>query len=186
MHKYIAGGKKNGLLGDKKCNTSHTPKKEWTEKKTNCFKDDDWETHKGILRDIATFIPDGKIWDPFFCTGFVKKEWKQLGRECINEKKDAFAWEPDDYSCIVTNCPFTLKKETMKLAWATNKPFAIIMPWQTLQTQWIQKYWDDIQVLIPKKRYHFAKKNTVTKNQWQGTVWICRHMNLPEKFYLLK
>ena len=71
MNNYLANGK-SGFLKDKD--------------KTK-FKDDDWETHVDILKDIKPYIPSGVIWDPFYCSGYVTKEWKKLGIICINKKK---------------------------------------------------------------------------------------------------
>ena len=55
------------------------------------FKDDDYETTDKILKDLIPYLEPNKIiYDPFYCEGFVKEEWKKLGFDCINNKVDAF------------------------------------------------------------------------------------------------
>ena len=55
------------------------------------FKDDDYETHTKILKDLLPFIEKYNIiYDPFYCNGYVKKEWSKLNKKCINDKLDAY------------------------------------------------------------------------------------------------
>ena len=91
------------------------PAKEFTTEKTTkgksrltskgtavVFKDDDYETPKNILKDLLPFITDHNIiYDPFYCNGAVIKEWKELDKECINEKKDAFDREHPEYGISI-------------------------------------------------------------------------------------
>ena len=64
------------------------------------FKDDDYETPSNILNDLVTYIPEGIIYDPFYCNGKVIEEWKKLNKVCINEKKDAFTWKPENFDFV--------------------------------------------------------------------------------------
>ncbi len=60
--------------------------------KTNSkiFKDDDYSTKIETLQDILPFIKkDCKIYDPFYCDGYVKKQWKTLGYDIHHQKVDA-------------------------------------------------------------------------------------------------
>lgn len=189
MHNYLACGKEGFLKDSKKTKKKKENENGFVTRTFNAFRDDDWETHADILKDVEPYLPSGIIWDPFYCSGFVIKEWQKLGRVCINEKRDAFKWKPADYSCIVTNCPFTLKKASLELCINTKKPFAVLLPWQSIQTQWFKKRYFNlvqIQILMPFKRYHFCKERILKKQQWQSTVWVCYKFNLPEKFTLLK
>ena len=68
------------------------------------FKDDDYETPKKVLQDLIPFISQDKIiYDPFYCDGYVKTEWKDLGYECINNKVDAYIPVKFDFDIIITN-----------------------------------------------------------------------------------
>lgn len=153
------------------------------------FKDDDYETTKEILKDIKPYINENKkIYDPFYCNGLVKKEWKELGFDCYNEKEDAFDCVAPDFNYLITNPPFSLKKKCLELAFKYDKPFMILLPIDILGSLWFGEYFDKLQFIIPKKRYCFYKKNLGEKksSSWFDTMWICYKINLPEKIIKIK
>ena len=152
------------------------------------FKDDDYETTKEILTDLVPYLEKNKkIYDPFYCDGKVKEEWKELDYECYNEKEDAFNVEPPDFDYLISNIPFSLKKECVELAMKYDKPFMLLMPIDTMGSLWIGKYFDKLEFIIPKKRYNFYKKSNEKKSSaWFDTMWVCYKMNLPNKLIKLK
>ena len=151
------------------------------------FKDDDYETSKEILKDLLPFIKDYNIiYDPFYCKGKVKEEWKELNKICINEKKDAFNREhPENYDIIISNIPFSIKKKCMELFFSLNKPFIILTTIDSLGSKWIKKYFDDLQFIIPNGRYSFIKNGIKTNSSWFDTGFICYGLNLEEKIIKL-
>jgi len=151
------------------------------------FKDDDYETSKEILTDLLPFIKDYNIiYDPFYCNGKVIEEWKELDKECINEKKDAFNREhPENFDILISNIPFSCKEKCVELGVELNKPFILLMPIDSLGSKWIKKYFDKLQFIIPSGRYNFLKKGLKTKGCWFDTMWICYKLNLEEKIIKL-
>ena len=98
------------------------------------FKDDDYETPANVLKDLLPFITDHKIiYDPFYCNGLVIKEWNDLNKECINEKKDAFNREHPDYDIMISNIPFSIKDKCVELGFKLDKPFMLLMPIAALE-----------------------------------------------------
>ena len=144
------------------------------------FKDDDYETPSHILEDLLPYIPEGIIYDPFYCNGKVIDEWKKLNRVCINEKKDAFSWEPEEYDLIISNIPFSIKKKCIDLCFNLNKPFALLMPIDSLGSKWIRPYFDKLQFIIPNGRYAFVKNGVQTKSSWFDSCWVCYKLNIPK------
>tara|TARA_R110000824_G_scaffold321815_1_gene508612 strand:- start:61 stop:564 length:504 start_codon:yes stop_codon:yes gene_type:complete len=143
------------------------------------FKDDDYETPKKVLQDIIPFISKDKIiYDPFYCDGYVKTEWKDLGYECLNNKVDAYIPVKFDFDIIITNPPFSMKKKVIDLCLSYNKPFMILLPIDTLGSKWIKPYFNKFQYLIPNGRYNFYKKNKDNKGAWFDTMWLCYNINL--------
>ncbi len=150
------------------------------------FKDDDYETPREILQDLIPYLGHHRtIYDPFYCDGYVKQEWTELGYFCINEKKDAFNPKErltDNFDIIITNPPFSCKEKVLKLCLSYKKPFMILFPIDCLGSAWIRKYFDTLQFLIPKKRYNFYKKGQEKKSScWFDTMWVCYDINLPHK-----
>lgn len=149
-------------------------------------KDDDWETPSKCLECLLPYIAEDKIiYDPFYCNGLVINEWSKLNRTCINEDKDAFNRDAPDFDVLVSNIPFSLKKQCMELAMSYNKPFALLMPIDSLGSKWINKYFDKIQVILPNGRWSFIKKDKETASSWFDTCWITYNFNLPQKLIKL-
>ena len=143
------------------------------------FKDDDYETPYNVLSDLCPYIQDYNIiYDPFYCNGAVITEWNKLDKECINTKDDAFNREHPNFEVLVSNIPFSMKEKCMKLAFELGKPFALLMPIDSLGSKWIKKYFNDLQFIIPSGRYNFLKKGEKTKGCWFDTMWVCGGLNL--------
>jgi hypothetical protein len=151
------------------------------------FKDDDYETTKDILKDLVPFIEKNKIiYDPFYCNGKVIDEWKELGFVCINEKKDAFNREHPEFDYLISNIPFSCKKECLELGFELNKPFCLLMTIDSLGSKWIKKYWCDLQFIVPNGRYNFYKQSNTKKSScWFDTMYVCYKMNLSQKIIKL-
>jgi hypothetical protein len=150
-------------------------------------KDDDYETTSKSLECLIPYINENQvIYDPFYCNGLVVEEWKKLDRVCINEDKNAFDKDcREEWNVLVSNIPFSMKKQCMELAFSYEKPFALLMPIDSLGSKWIKKYFDKIQVIIPDGRWSFTKKGKPTAGCWFDTCWITYNLNLPEKMIKL-
>jgi len=144
------------------------------------LKDDDYETHSEILKDLIPFIKDYNIiYDPFYCKGTIIEEWKKLNKVCINEKKDAFnRVHPENYDLIFSNIPFSIKKKCFELFFSLNKPFIVLSTIDSLGSKWIKPYFDKLQFIIPNGRYNFMKNKIVQKGAWFDTCFICYGLKL--------
>ena len=150
-------------------------------------KDDDWETPIHILQDLCKFInKDDIIYDPFYCDGYVAKQWDKLGYTCLNQDEDAFNKDthPFCFDIIITNIPFSLKQKIFHyfLTLYPNKPMMFLIPAECMCSKWIQPYWDKLQFIIPNGRYSFFKKSQKKVSSfWKNTCWYCFNCNLSEK-----
>ena len=100
---------------------------------------DDKYTPFYAVEPIVKYIKQGsKIWCPF------DQEWsaysvllKEKGFEVITshleEGKDFFEYEPDDYDVIISNPPFSKKDQVLKRLYELGKPFAVLLPMNSLQ-----------------------------------------------------
>jgi hypothetical protein len=121
------------------------------------FKFDDYMTPKEAWEDIKDYIPKNKIiWEPFYGDGNSGKYLRELGFNVIHEDIDFF--ENNKGDIIVTNPPFSKKKEVLKRLMELDKPFIIIMPVSTLAYKYTRELiGDNVQILVPKKRIQFLK-----------------------------
>lgn len=121
-------------------------------------KHDDYMTPKKAWEDIKHIIPNDKvIWEPFYGDGKSGEYLRELGFNVIHKDEDFF--KSNEGEIIVSNPPFTLKKEVLERLIEIDKPFILIMPFSTITTQYFRKTFKNksLQILIPRKRIQFSK-----------------------------
>ena len=123
-------------------------------------KHDDYMTPKSAWEAIEHIIPEDKvIWEPFAGNGNSKKFLTELGFDVISNEEDFF--ENNRGEIIVTNPPFSKKKEVFQKLKELGKPFIIICPTPMLVTKYFRELFSDdedpIKIIIPRKRIQFMK-----------------------------
>jgi len=124
-------------------------------------KHDDWMTPKSAWEAISHIIPMEKsIWEPFFGDGTSAENLCELGcPEVIHQDEDFF--ENNHGEVIISNPPFTIKKEVFARLKELGKPFIMICPAPMINTQYMRKLFsnedDPIQIIIPRRRIQFLK-----------------------------
>jgi hypothetical protein len=118
---------------------------------------DDYMTPKIAWEQIKNYIPANKvIWEPFYGDGNSGKFLRELGFNVIHENIDFF--ENDRGEIIVSNPPYSKKKEVIERLLKLDKPFILLMPCSTLTCSYMRENLaDKIQIIIPRKRIQFAK-----------------------------
>lgn len=146
---------------------------------------DDYMTPKIAWKNITKFIPNDKIiWECFYGDGKSGKHLTELGFNVIHEDKDFFKWSPKKYDICVSNPPFHNRKKYLTKLQEMGKPFIMIMPINTLGTQYLKKLFkNEIQVIIPKKRLCFDKlvNGKIVEAPYPNfdCLYYCWKMNLP-------
>lgn len=91
------------------------------------------------VEPLMEFLPkDKKIWCPF------DEEWSafyqllsekgyDVTRSSLREGKDFFHFEPENWDILVSNPPFSKKNEVLKRAYQLGKPFALLLPVNSIQ-----------------------------------------------------
>lgn len=107
-----------------------------------------------IIADHILKIPL-KVWLPFNDTNSV---WKHVltekGYEVVCTEGDFFTTEPPEgVQCIISNPPFSLKKEVMNRIKRLNIRFALILPFQWLNDGVPLEYGH--QIMFFRQRMHF-------------------------------
>jgi len=124
------------------------------------------------VEPILEFIPEDIIvWCPFDDDNseFVKQISKQnpVVYSHINEDKDFFSYEPDEWNIIVSNPPFTNKRKFFERALSFNKPFALIMTNTWLNDAAPKQLFKekDLQLLMFDKRMRFVSPDGRDNNK---------------------
>ena len=150
--------------------------------------DDDYMTAKSSWEDIARFLPRDKvIWECFYGDGRSGTYLRELGFEVIHEKVDFFQNDLGDI--LVSNPPYSMKKEVFTRLKELDKPFVMLVPTTTLHTKYFKELFvdDRIQVILPHKKRHFtSNKKTLKKSGCAFyTCYVCYRMELPKDVILV-
>ena len=126
------------------------------------LKYDDYITPSSAWTSIKHLIPPDKIvWEPFYCDGQSGDDLRALGFEVIHEPVDFYAGARGDI--VVSNPPFSDTKAILTQLVEWNKPFILILPASKITTQYFRALFAGdarLQIIIPRKRIQFTKKNT--------------------------
>lgn len=157
-------------------------------------KHDTYVTPDYAWKNIKNYIPkDAVIWEAFYAPGGESGQiLTDMGYTTIHNpypEYDFFKYEPEHYTHIISNPPFSISKQVLKRLKELNKPFIMLMPSAKLNTGYFRELFQDseepIQVIIPRKRIHFKKLvNGEPVKNWKNACcfdcfYYCYKMNLP-------
>ena len=107
--------------------------------------------------------------------------------ETPREGQDFFSYEPDKWDILVSNPPFSRKNEVLKRAFSFEKPFALLMPVNSIQGKARYKIFkNQIQMLCFDGRVDYHTRQNMkctTKGNHFGSAYFCRDL-LPTKLEL--
>ena len=145
------------------------------------------------VEPLLEFLPkDKKIWWP------CDEEWSafyqllseqgyEVERSSLTEGKDFFKYEPEHWDILVSNPPFSKKNEVLKRAFSFQKPFALLLPVNSIQSKTRYQIFENrIQMLCFDGRidYHtWQNMEYYTKGNHFGSAYFCRDL-LPSKLEL--
>lgn len=155
-------------------------------------KHDDYMTPKYAWENIKHLIPKDKvIWEAFYGNGQSGTDLSSLGFNVIHEPVDFFTHDLGDI--VVSNPPYSLKKEVLTRLKELEKPFILIMPTNTIHTRYTNNLFKDenLQIIIPSKRIQFIKLvDGAVPIDWKSDcsfecLYFCWKMNLPNDIIFL-
>lgn len=145
------------------------------------------------VEPLLEFLPKDKIiWCPF------DEEWSafyqllsekgfEVVRSSLRDGKDFFEYEPEKWDILVSNPPFSKKDDVLKKAFSFGKPFALLLPVNSIQGKARYKiFQNEIQLLCFDSRVDYHTQNNMektTKGNHFGSAYFCRKL-LPTKLEL--
>lgn len=109
-----------------------------------------------------------------------------LVRGHISEGQDFFNYEPEHWDVMISNPPFSKKDEVLQRAFDLGKPFALLLPANSIQgKKRFQIFQNEIQMLCFDSRidFHTTSMQTTTKGTPFASAYFCRNF-LPSKLEL--
>lgn len=122
---------------------------------------------------------EGLLVDAFYDAGY--SEQAVIGTDIL-AGHNFFEYEPAGWDCIITNPPFSIKYDWLKRCYALGKPFALLLPVETLGAKTAQELFaaHGLEVMFLDKRVNFKMPN----KGWDGAgaqfpvAWFTWQFNL--------
>jgi len=158
---------------------------------------DEYYTRKSAWSDIQDYIPrNQKIWEAFMLNSVSSspKYLQELGFEVEwSASEDMFTQQKREGSIIVSNLPFSIKKEVFQHLKNIDQPFIILAPSTCIHTKYFYELFKDekIQLIIPKTKREFDKYVDGEKVEQKDncsfyTLYICWQIELDRDVILIK
>ena len=143
------------------------------------------------VKPILKYIPkDAIVWCPFDTeeSEFVKQisQQNEVIYSHLDTGQDFFTYEPDVWSCLVSNPPFTNKRKFFERALSFNKPFAMIMTNTWLNDSAPKQLFKDkdLQLLMFEQRMKFISPDGRDNNKITfSSSYYCYNM-LPKQIIM--
>jgi len=133
---------------------------------------------KYIDKSMTIWCPFDKEWSAY--VKLLKENGNKVIYTHIDDGKDFFKFEPDEYDAIISNPPFSKKDRVLKRLYQLDKPFAVLLPMNSLQGITRYKYFKNgIQLLAFDQRVGFHNVDNL-KKPVEGTpfasAYFCRNI----------
>lgn len=152
---------------------------------------DECYTPKYGVIPILEFLPKNKIvWCPFDTEGSqyvktLKENGYNVVYSHINNGKDFYKYEPDNWDILVSNPPFTGKRKIVERALSFNKPFALLLPLTWLNDSAPKQLFKDkdLQLLMFDKRIKFINNGKIENKITFSSAYYCWNL-LPKQIIM--
>ena len=155
-------------------------------------KNDECLTPDYGVKPIIKYIPkNAVVWCPFDTkeSEFVKQiraNGNKVIYSHISNGQDFYTWEPKEHwDCIVSNPPFTAKRQIFERALSFNKPFALIMSNTWLNDAAPKQLFKekDLQLLMFEQRMKFLNNGKVQNKITFSSSYFCYNF-LPKQIIM--
>ena len=155
-------------------------------------KNDECLTPDYGVKPIIKYIPkNAVVWCPFDTeeSEFVKQirsNGNKVIYSHISNGQDFYTWEPKErWDCIVSNPPFTAKRQIFERALSFNKPFALFMSNTWLNDAAPKQLFKekDLQLLMFEQRMKFLNNGKVQNKITFSSSYFCYNF-LPKQIIM--
>ena len=150
-------------------------------------RNDEYYTPAYAVKALLPYIKEkSTIWCPF------DKQWSEFVRiltehnhkvifSHIDEGKDFFHYEPQEsYDYIISNPPFSKKREILQRLNTLNKPYAMLLPINLLNDNYSNVLDSSLELIIFDRRMEFKGRNINGNHISFKTIYFCKNfLNLP-------
>ena len=148
---------------------------------------DEYYTTFKIWESIRDYIPKNKIiWECFYSPNSKSAtHLRNLGFEVVWKDVDFFTNNYGDI--LVSNMPFSKKKEILTRLKQLDKPFIMLFPTASIQTKFFKNLFenDKIQIILPTEKLHYEGNSTHPLGPSLYTCFLCYKMDFDKDVILI-
>lgn len=129
------------------------------------------QTPAYALDPLLPYLPEGwTIWEPACGEGLLEDALLDSYLEVVSGDlqagQDFFEYEPEYWDCQVTNPPFSRKFPWLKRSYELGKPFALLLPVETLGAEKAAVLFEEfgVEIIFMRPRINFKMPN----KGWEG------------------
>lgn len=147
------------------------------------------QTPAYALDPLLSYLKPGwTIWEPAAGEGNLVRALQSHGfnviasdllTDCIGDGviggRNFFTWQPPHFDAIVTNPPYTVKFDWYRRIYDLGKPFALLLPVETLgahQAQMLYRRHGHEQMLLNKRVNFKMPHKGWQSGEWRSTAWF--------------
>jgi hypothetical protein len=157
----------------------------------------DYQTPPQALDPLLPYLKKAWIiWEPAMGTGNLVnylslKGFNVIGTDIkdpeVLPSHDFLQWQPENFDCIITNPPYSLKQKFLERCYSLDRPFALLLPLTTFETKKRQALFKKhgVEVIFLPERINFATPNGKGSGAWFATMWLTWKLNLPKQMNFL-
>jgi hypothetical protein len=146
---------------------------------------DDFQTPPYAIKPLLPYIKkEWIIWEPAcgngnLVNGLREYNYNVIGSDIL-DGKDFLKGTPENFDCIITNPPFSIKQEFLQRCYLLKKPFALLLPLTTLETKKRQKLFKEfgIEIILFDHRINFETPSGKQDGSWFATAWFTNWLNI--------
>lgn len=152
---------------------------------------DIFQTPKSAVDVILPFIPKHwKIWECACGEGQIVRTLSDAGYHVIGtdimggfDFLSPLGGVAQQFDCILTNPPYSVKDEWLERCYDIGKPFALLLPITALGEQnrvaLYRKH--GIQIVLPPTRTNYGTPSGEGSGAWFYSAWFCNKLDLPSQ-----
>ena len=145
----------------------------------------DFQTPPEALNPLLPYLKkDWLIWECAcgkgkLVDGLERKGFLTVGTDILMGY-NFLRWQPKKFDCIVTNPPFSIKQEFLERCYSLKKPFALLLPLTTFETEKRQKLFREygLEVIFLPNRINFETPSGKGSGSWFATAWFTNQLGI--------
>lgn len=153
----------------------------------------DFQTPSSALTPLMMYLqPEWIIWECAAGEGNLVHALRSFGYQTVFSDilfgQDFLSYQPQNWDCIVTNPPFSIKQQFLNRAYMLGKPFALLLPLTTFETEKRQRLFREngLEVIFFNPRINFETPSGGESRSWFATAWFTWGLNIGKQMTFWK